>query len=202
MMKMIIKKKKMKKKKMMIAKKKFVLVVVLALAAMLIFTGCGVDGEQGSPEKVVESYFKAFKNKDFQTAINYTTGGETLSEQDIANLATILEHLQIKKYEVGKAEKLTNDEAIVPVTITTVYDGDENVAKDDVRVVRIDGKWFIDESIAGSDDDWDDREPPQPTPDFEEMEMELELEDLEDFIDQDEEIEEIESELEPEVEAP
>ena len=174
-------------------KKKLIMVGVLTLVAMLVFGGCGVGGDQGSPENVVEAYFKAFQAKDFQKAISLTTGGETLSEQDIENLRLVFEHVQIKNFDIGKAEILTNEEAIVPVTITTVFDGDESIAADDVRVLKIDGKWFIDDGLVDDDDDWGDRDPmQQPAPDLEDIE--LEMEDLEDLFDS----EDLEGLLDPE----
>lgn len=156
-------------------KKKIILMGVIVLAIMLITTGCGVGEEQGSPEDVVEAYFNAFQDKDFQKAMNLTVGGETLSEQDIENLGLLFDQVQIKDYEIGEADMVDNDEAYVTVTITTIFNGDESIAVDDVRVIKIDGRWFIYDGLVDDDDDWDNRETSRELElDFDDMELDIE----------------------------
>ena len=163
---------------------------VIVLAVAMLVGGCHLfEGEQASPESTVRAYFEAFQRNDFGEAMALTVGGEDVSDDDLQMLENVFEGFEIGDFEVGETEMLSETEAEVEVTVTTIFEGDESVSSDRVRVVQQDGKWFIDDETQAPQDDpfeeeWNGEDFGEPR-------------DMEDLLD-DEEIEEMREMLEDE----
>jgi len=112
-----------------------------------------------SPEKVVDAYFEAFKDKDFRTALNFTVDGDSVTDSDLEVLESVFMDFNIVDYSLGKTDQISSTEVNVPVSITSSLGGEVSYSTDIIRVVKLDGKWYLDENSVeddSNDTDFDD----------------------------------------------
>ena len=124
--------------------KKFALILSTVILAVA-FCACG---SSSSPKAVVNDYYKALKDGDFEKALTYTT----IEDKEIQSQVEKLNGLKFQVYEyeiLNEVIDKENNTATVQVkyrynTIlngTDSTDGEEVVK--DIELVKKDGKWKI-----------------------------------------------------------
>lgn len=165
---------------------------LVVLAGLMVLGGCNLfGGEQSTPERTVQAYFEAFNDQDFQKVNALTVEGQHVSAEEIemmeAQMEGAFQDFQID-YVIEGTEMISDTEADVRVTMTTAMMGQESTHTESIRVVKQDGKWYIDEAATG-EDEWDD-DPMEPDYDFDDDMMdpddgiEFDEEDLEDLFEE------------------
>ncbi|MBR6018265.1 MAG: DUF4878 domain-containing protein [Paludibacteraceae bacterium] len=123
---------------------------ILSLALVMFgFAAC--NSATSSPENVVKAYYDALQKGEVEKAIDLMHfKGEMTQEQKDEIVATFNDklamvnnhHQGIAAVEVGEVEMAEDGEHAV-VKIKIIY-GDEQTKEDTEKVIKVDGKWFID----------------------------------------------------------
>lgn len=122
---------------------------VLIIISMAAFPGCSLfaRGEQSSPERVVEAYLEAFKAGDFETMVRLS-GGWQGSAEEAEFARNLVGMIELQGYLVGPVNKISDSEALVPVTVTLALYGHDRTHVDQIRVVKKGTHWFIEEGLV------------------------------------------------------
>lgn len=128
---------------------KKILGILSLVLVMCGFAAC--NSATSSPENVVKAYYDAIQKGEVEKAVDLMHFKEepTQEQKDeiVATfndkLAMVNNHHQgIAAVEVGEVEMAEDGEhAVVKIKITY---GDEQTKEDTEKVVKVDGKWFID----------------------------------------------------------
>lgn len=123
-----------------------VLTVLTIIISTIAFTACSSGS---SPGTVVEKSFDLMKSKDFKalTALYVKKGGEKMSEDEAKKVEGLLgmatKELEkkggLKKVTIDK-EEISEDGLKAEVEYTQEY-GNGKTKKDDVDLIKVDGKW-------------------------------------------------------------
>lgn len=137
-------------------------VVSVVLAALLVFslalsiTGCGSN----NPKGVVNTYFEAVDEHDaakflkcFEKDVVEDIEDE-LEEDEIEDLLKMMDEYYkqqygskwAKDYKVTDTEKGDTDDGVTEYTVTVEFEDDD----EDIDVLRIKGKYYIDDNSLGS----------------------------------------------------
>ena len=122
---------------------KKIIVIVCAVVMACCMTSCS----SSSPSAVVKEYYKALKAGDFEKALSYTT---ITDQKEVQKHVKKLQGAELKvlDYEV-LAEKIAEDgeSAVVTVksTVSSAYSDEPQEATKDLELVKVDGKWKIDD---------------------------------------------------------
>lgn len=124
--------------------------IFLAAIFLLFIFLCGCflpsRGPQSSPEKLMKAYLDAFKAGDFETMVRFSTG-LTEESEELAYFKNFIQMFELECYSIEQVDYLSKNEAVVKVILTLRLMGYEKTQTDSVRVVRQEGKWYIQESI-------------------------------------------------------
>jgi len=124
--------------------------VLITVIASIGFMACSTGS--ATPSGTVEKYYDLVKNKDFESATKMlvTHDGEKFSEEEAKKVEGLLGTMaqdQIEKKEGIKnitieEEKIDEDGNWASVFYTIEY-GNGDTDKEDGRLFKIDGKWFL-----------------------------------------------------------
>ena len=199
--------------------KSLMAVTVVLVVGLITFSGCDFfgfvgGGEQATPEDTVRAYFEAFQENEFEKTYELTTGDDEIDEGELRMLEDIFREFEITDFEIGDTEMISDTEAKVYVTLTTVLDGEESVSSDQIVLVEEDGRWYIDDEAdpgdmrdedpaMGPDDEFDfDIDDPELEDIFDDADLEgiLDDVDLDGMMDDVDDMEDIDEEIEDEYE--
>ncbi len=114
---------------------------------VVLLQGCFLHRDldpQATPAGVVENFFQAFQEKDFEKMLNLHLE-RNLSPEDRDFLERLAELVEITSVTVTGVEQLGPDEALVNVEIALVIFGRESTENGLYRVICRNGTW----SMAG-----------------------------------------------------
>ena len=117
----------------------FVSTIVLAV----IFCACG---SSSSPKAVVNDYYKALKNGDFEKALTYTTAKDEEIQQQVKKLQDF--KFKVSDYEIlseNIAEDGENATVEVKYTASNAFKETPEEQTETVKLIKVDGKWKINE---------------------------------------------------------
>lgn len=121
-----------------------------AIAMLVLLGGCSVldRGPQSSPGKLMETYLEAFQQNDLQSMLQLSerasTGSGELKFQE-----RIGEMIELESYSIDGTEYLSDDEALVKITVKLLLMEREKSHTEQVRVVRKEGRWYLRGGLSG-----------------------------------------------------
>ncbi len=115
-------------------------VLASALCAIaLLGAGCaGGKIDQSSPEAAASTFMSAIQNQDKTTAKALAAPGSSVAN-DFEDGWEDVQRTPLKSFTVKGAEG-----DVVTVEMVLTVDGKDQTTTNDVRVVEIDGKWYVD----------------------------------------------------------
>lgn len=121
--------------------------LVIIVGGLLYYQYGNGEGAQSTPEKTVKSYIEAVDEGDGASVISLLTPDSFPEENQgreemISQMERALAETNIIDYEIGEV-KIDNDQAVVKFTVTVSYGGIEHTEEAEFRLVRIDGKWYV-----------------------------------------------------------
>lgn len=127
-----------------------VLVPALFILPVIVLStgGCSLlqRGEQSSPQRVVQAYLEAFSINDFEAMLELSGGWEG-SEAELEFTKQFIKMIELQRYEIGRVEFISDNEALVEVNFTMVLLGQEAAQTSLIRVARKERKWYIVEGL-------------------------------------------------------
>ena len=127
--------------------KKFV-IILTCIATLFAFVACenGFSLKKATPSDVVEDYYKALQNGDFEKALGYTNLKDSTEIQQQAKKMQDLE-MQFSDYEILN-EKISEDdgntaEVEVKFKIASAFNKNPEEKTNTHKLVKQDGQWKI-----------------------------------------------------------
>ena len=114
------------------------------LGVLLMLGGCFAleRSLQATPERLMEAYLEAFQQRDLQLMLQLSDSLET-SEAERAFLEKIVEMIELKSFSIDGVEFISEDEAVVTITVELLLMGQTKSLTDQVEVNLKEGQWFI-----------------------------------------------------------
>lgn len=130
-----------------------VLIVIAVIAVAVIFGAYKLfsgGGSQSDPASTVESFIEAADDHDIEEMMEYFLPNPDLTERELQrakiNLEQNIYDFDVKKYKIIHVEENGN-QALVEYMIIIESGGEQETNEDEFELVRVDGKWYIDEDI-------------------------------------------------------
>lgn len=122
--------------------------LVMGIVLVSFLGGCTAwgQGPQSSPGKLMETYLEAFQQSDFETMLQLSDSLES-GEEELAFLKKIVEMIELESYSIDGVEFLSDDEAVVVVTVKLLLMEQERTQTERVRVIRKERKWYVREEV-------------------------------------------------------
>ncbi|MFC5528783.1 zinc-ribbon domain-containing protein [Cohnella yongneupensis] len=119
----------------------------------LIFYFSGSGGSQSSPKSTVESFMEAVKAKDGKALVKLISD-DSLGNPDKDELNDIIDEMEdnfgsgsLKSYKILDTD-IDDDTATVDYEVTYSEDGEKQTEEDSFDLVKVEGKWYIDEDMG------------------------------------------------------
>ena len=123
---------------------KKITLIISTLILAVVFCACS---SSSSPKAVVNDYYKALKNGDFEKAMTYTTlTDEAEIQQNVKKMQDF--KFQVTDYEILSeeiAEDGENATVDVKYTASNAFKETPEEQNETVKLVKVDGKWKIKE---------------------------------------------------------
>jgi hypothetical protein len=139
-------------------KKTIIFLLAALIACSFAFTSCGQSGDNSdattavkkkdSPSDVMEKALKTLQQKDYKGIVKYMPSAEDASEDDIAQMAALIEMVYevnggLKDYEI-LGEEISEDGQ--SATVTTKYIFGNGETKEDIdKLILTENGWLIKE---------------------------------------------------------
>lgn len=122
--------------------------LVMSAGLMIFLGGCLAweRGPQSSPGKLMEAYLEALQQSDLPTMLQLSDSPD-VDEEELAFLEKFIEMIELESYSIDGVELLSDDEALVKITVKLLLVGQEKRHTERVRVIRKEGKWYLREGI-------------------------------------------------------
>lgn len=139
-------------------KKTLVFLFAAIMVCSFAFYGCGQSGDSSNssssaskkdpPSDVMEKALKSLKNKDYKGTFQYTAGIEEASEEDLEQMAALVEMLYeanggLKDYEILD-EEISEDGQTAKVTVKYTF-GNGTEKEDRDKLLLTESGWKIKE---------------------------------------------------------
>ncbi len=132
------------------------LCLVIIVGGLLYYFNSNGGSSQKTPEKTVESFMKAFKNKDAKALVKVISD-DALGNPDKDEMKDIIKQMNkrfdggsLKSYKILDTE-IDDDGKTATVDYKVTYkdeDGDVQSERDSFDLVKIGGKWYLDENMG------------------------------------------------------
>lgn len=121
-----------------------------AAGVLLLLAGCFAleRSVQSSPGKLMEAYLEAFQQNDLRLMLQLSDRLDP-SEAELTYLEQIVEMIALESFSVDSVEFLSEDEALVTITVKLLLMGQEKSHTEQVRVISKGGQWFIGGGVIG-----------------------------------------------------
>ena len=126
----------------------FFLTVFIFLLLILVLSGCSSEEipDIDTAEGAAVAYYTALKEKDYSKAFSLNWSFKDISEEQLKQVEPLLATFEVIEFSIGESEKINDNEYLFSFNIRSAYQGEETVSDIDTRMVKVDGKWYIDES--------------------------------------------------------
>lgn len=127
--------------------------VAVLLVIILAFKLIGGGGSQSSPESTVKSYVNAIDDVDIDKLISLYApddrpkGDELKLAKKLMKQTLKAQDFSVSKCDIVKVKK-KGKKAEVEYKIVTKYKGKKNTNQDTIDVIKVDGKWYIDQGLG------------------------------------------------------
>ena len=111
---------------------------------LLLLAGCSAleRSPQSSPGKLVEAYLEAFQQNDLPLMLQLSDSLDT-GAAERAFLEKIVELIERKSFSGDEVELISEEEALVTITVELSLMGQEKSHTEQVRVILKEGQWFL-----------------------------------------------------------